>query len=610
MAEAVGALAAATEHERTHDLAAAALALEAVPQSLRGVVLPGARETVAAALSRIDAALTEIRRLEAMIRARPATPADEGLLPDVERLFALKPNSPGLHELRDELLVRRRQREQQWAEAVAQATERLEDAKHEAAIAILSAVPGAPTVEALRLRARIEQMVQRARGLAAAIRGAVKAGRLEGLRELVEAYRKLEPADAEAIKLERALVARDGKLAAAAELEKACRFTEAAHVFDAIAGWRVDVAAAEGSRRCRQAADERAKAMAAVAAARPGACAEAIAGTAGYQRLLAATGATDAEFAAALRGVELARAEDESRARRTRSLVVAGGVLAATVAVAAVGLGVRSSMRAATLARASRAESIAALPPSVICRFPPLVNSIGMELKLLPAGAFTMGEPPGDGAEKPQRVTLKKPFCMGVSEVTNAQWERVMGSPPSRSKAADHPVENVSWDDAVEFCKRLSALPEERRAGRTYRLPTESEWEYACRAGTTTAYSFGDDEAALGDHGWFAENAGNGTHPVGMKQANPWGLVDMHGNVWEWCSGLYGGDERDAARAPQDPAAGPLRGYRGGGWSGSAAYCRSPARLLYDPASRFDFLGFRVALGASAAVLLEAAEAR
>ena len=606
-AGAAAALAAATEQERNRDFAAAALALEAVPQSLRDVALPGARETVAAALSRIDAALTEIRRLEATIKARAATPVDEGLLPDVERLFALKPDSPGLRDLRDELLMRRRQREQAWAEAVAKAADRLGHSQPGAALAILSAMPGAPTVEAQRLRAQIEQAVERARGLAAAIRDAVRAGRLDGLRELVEAYRQLEPADAEAIKLERALETRDGKLAAVDELEKASRFAEAAHVLDGITGWRIDGAVAERRRRCRRAAAERAQALAAVAAARPGASAEAIAGTAGYQRLLAATGATDAEFSAALRRIELTRAEEESRARRTRSLAIAGGMLAATVAIAAVGLGVRSSMRSAALARASQAESIAALPASVIVRFPPLVNSIGVELKLLSAGTFTMGEPHGDGAEQPQRMTLEKPFCIGVSEVTNAQWERVMGSVPSRSQAADHPVENVSWDDAVEFCKRLSALPEERKAGRTYRLPTEAEWEYACRAGTTTAYSFGDDDAALGDHGWFDGNAGNGTHPVGMKQANPWGLFDMHGNVWEWCGGGNGGDERDAAR---DPAAVPLRGYRGGGWSGSAAYCRSPARLSYDPASRFDFLGFRLALSPSADVLLEAAKAR
>ena len=139
-----------------------------------------------------------------------------------------------------------------------------------------------------------------------------------------------------------------------------------------------------------------------------------------------------------------------------------------------------------------------------------------MEFKLIPAGKFIMGE--GDQAHE---VTQTKPFKIGVHEVTQAQYEQVMGVNPSHFKGADNPVEKVSWDDAVEFCRRLSDLPAEKAAGHVYRLPTEAEWEYACRAGTTTKYSFGDDESDLGDHAWFLENflenSGTNTHPVGRK---------------------------------------------------------------------------------------------
>ena len=127
-----------------------------------------------------------------------------------------------------------------------------------------------------------------------------------------------------------------------------------------------------------------------------------------------------------------------------------------------------------------------------------------------------------------------------VESSTPAQFFRVLRKNPSKFKAARHPVEQVTWDEAVEFCARLSDLPAEKRVGRVYRLPTEAEWEYSCRAGTTTGYSFGNDQGQLSNYGWWKVNSGGATHPVGLKKPNPWGLYDIHGNVFEWVQDWHG----------------------------------------------------------------------
>ena len=240
-----------------------------------------------------------------------------------------------------------------------------------------------------------------------------------------------------------------------------------------------------------------------------------------------------------------------------------------------------------------------------------LTNSIGMRLALIPKGTFNMGSPPtarekGPGPEPQHEVTLSNDYYLGVTEVTQTQYLKVMGMNPSafqggkvEGDSSNYPVEQISWLDAVEFCKRLSALPEEKATGRVYRLPTEAEWEYACRAGSSAFYCFGDSATLAGDYAWIGENAEKKTHLVGQKKPNAWGLHDMHGNVWEWCWDRYGDYPKSSVVDPSGPNEGTTRIVRGGGWDGFAPLCRSAWRQDGDPTGRSDSAGFRVAMSPS-----------
>ena len=221
-----------------------------------------------------------------------------------------------------------------------------------------------------------------------------------------------------------------------------------------------------------------------------------------------------------------------------------------------------------------------------------LGGGVTMKLVLIPAGKFMLG---AEGPQQQHEVTISKPFYMGVTEVTQAQYEAVMGTNPSHTKGATNPVEMVSWNDATEFCKKLS-----EKTRQAVRLPTEAEWEYACRAGTQTAFSFGDDPSALGDYAWWGMNSGETTHPVGQKKPNAWDLFDMHGNVYEWCADWVGYYPKVAVTDPQGPASGKYRVLRGGDWAGIQVMCRSAVRVGLTPVNRGINFGFRVAVSVSA----------
>ena len=226
-----------------------------------------------------------------------------------------------------------------------------------------------------------------------------------------------------------------------------------------------------------------------------------------------------------------------------------------------------------------------------------LGDGIKMQLVLIPAGKFVMGSPGSetgrDDDEGPQRrVTVSRSFYMGVTEVTQDQYAAIMGKNPSKFSGLSNPVEQVSWEDAVAFCKALS-----KKTGQTVRLPTEAEWEYACRAGSKTRFSFGDEDRDLGAHAWYEDNSDGKSHPVGKKKANAWGLYDMHGNVWEWCGDWYAESYAGLkTEDPQGPGGGKFRVLRGGSSGYKPARCRSANRYWLTPDYRGIRIGFRVAV--------------
>ena len=226
------------------------------------------------------------------------------------------------------------------------------------------------------------------------------------------------------------------------------------------------------------------------------------------------------------------------------------------------------------------------------------VGGVSFNMRWCPPGSFTMGSPASeqgrDTDETQHAVTLTQGFWMGETEVTQALWREVMGGNPANAKTdGSHPVEQVSWNNCLEFIGRLNARPEAQDAGQTFSFPTEAQWEYACRAGTTGPYG---GTGSLDDMGWYASNSGGKTHPVAQKKPNDWGLYDMHGNIWEWCSDWFGDYPKEAQTDPRGPASGVLRVARGGSWIHPARGCRSAFREWYAPGDRDGSLGLRLVL--------------
>ena len=247
-----------------------------------------------------------------------------------------------------------------------------------------------------------------------------------------------------------------------------------------------------------------------------------------------------------------------------------------------------------------------------------ITTPAGVVMARLPAGEFIMGDDDGADDEKPAHKVRLSAFYMDTREVTQQDYERLLKRNPAKFKGPDRPVERVDWVQAVLYCN-LRSLMEGLKpcydantlacnfAAEGYRLPNEAEWEYACRAGTNTQYSFGNAPTRLSACGWFKANSGRTTHPVGQRSPNPWGLYDMHGNVAEWCQDIYSETSYQAREGqdPHGPATGNKRVLRGGDWNSSEDNCRAAARnsenaRLADACFGSDTYGFRCVRKAAA----------
>jgi formylglycine-generating enzyme required for sulfatase activity len=222
-------------------------------------------------------------------------------------------------------------------------------------------------------------------------------------------------------------------------------------------------------------------------------------------------------------------------------------------------------------------------------------NSIGIAFVKIEPGEFMMGSPDseqGRSADEVQhRVKLTKEFFLAKNLITQGQWKAIMGNNPSNFHGDGLPVEMMPWGDADAFCKKLS-----EKEGRNYRLPTEAEWEFVCRAGTNTACYFGGDPEQLGDYAWWGLNSSFHTQPVGLKKPNAWGLYDMVGNVRQWCSDWYGDYPKADQVDPQGPVNGDSRVLRGGAFNEGPNHCRSANRNSSSPATGYNNVGFRPVL--------------
>ena len=298
-----------------------------------------------------------------------------------------------------------------------------------------------------------------------------------------------------------------------------------------------------------------------------------------------------------------------------RGLVVVVSVLGLSAAALVVGL----YLGGGNTARQRVETQLETAKPATSEEKDMIKNSIGMKLKLIPAGSFLMGatldDARADDIEKPQhKVTITRPFYLGVYEVTQYEYKQVMGANPSDFQPSELlPVERVSWLDAVTFCNKLSEREGRRPyykiedrtvtilGGNGYRLPTEAEWEYACRCAkhlsSATKHPFGNDQSELVNYAWFNGIGEFETHPVGQKLPNRWGLYDMQGNVWEWCQDWF--DENYYKQSPADDPRGPMQGdervLRGGCWSYHPGACRPAERGYHVPENHGNVIGFRVA---------------
>jgi serine/threonine protein kinase/formylglycine-generating enzyme required for sulfatase activity len=624
----------ANSHEQAHDYAAAIRTLEQVPESLRGTLIDGIGITVASMLKHLEAIEKKRHQLETQIRLLVAKREMNGLPELVAELLEITPDRKDLLRLKSQLEERTAKLIAIRDEAFTEAQSKRHSQDYEGALSELDKIdPSVIEPSMVAAKSEIQQTIREIDELLRSINNDVNAKRYAGLLAKVNRVLELKSDHEEMQQLRAQLVERESQsvekvkqlVSNAEDYRRSIHFEDALKLLLTIPmEYRTEATNALADS-CSQLETERKRAFENLRRGiKDGHHEEALSGIRSYQSLLNRYSLNDAALSRLIPEFqkEIERSEaNRAIAKQVLIAVLAIGVPAVFIgSIVAINIQSRWVEEQAQLAvmqaekdakeaemvrlatekaeqeriAAEKAEQQRIAKEKALQALEPITNSIGMKLKLIPSGEFMMGE----GGEM-HRVSISKRFYLGIYEVTQDEYQRLMGKNPSKFKSARNPVELVSWEDAVAFCGKLSDLPEEKKARRVYRLPTEAEWEYACKAGSNTVFSFGQNAAALPEFGWYNMNSKQRTHTVGTKLSNPWGLYDMHGNVWEWCSDWYSDYPITAVTDPVGPKQGSGRVRRGGGWFIGAVDCRSATRHGLTPSSRFDFLGFRVAMSPS-----------
>ncbi len=572
----------AIRHEAAYDYASAITTLNQIPKPLFDATVPNQAESPSNVLRRVELKHEECRTLEKSIRQAIASKQLNELLVKVDRFLELRPDRKDVQKLRLQLVDRQAKRSEMFKEAFAAAQVAMQACDYDSVLTHLG------RIDRSYLKAPMRRLAEDARSkrdrrnsLQKSIEERLRIKNYAGLLDQVQQLLELSPYNTAMTELRDQLIPREQQLREREEntiRQRDEAFTEARRLLSAGSAsaalqlvnrdWATQLTEPQ-----KQLEDELRTIIAAEAE------------LARLYNFAKADGVIELREIAFL----LPRSEEylklnpnHSGIRRLRDSLVAQVLCYPRHVVAQLPL-----------------RLIASLPATEILQLPLVTNSIGMVLKIIPPGTFTMGTTfQGAGETPPHQVTITQAFYLSVYAVTHEQYARVMEELSLHPNALTCPLECVSWEEAAGFCRTLSQLTAEKAAGRVYRLPTEAEWEYACRAGTTTNFSFGNAVNQLGDYAWYAENSGETMHPVGQKEPNPWGLYDMHGNAWEWCQDWYDQDYYRTSPTvdPQGPPQGAYRVCRGGSWTVDAWTCRSARRYGCVPSSRSRDLGFRVAL--------------
>ncbi len=598
------AIGEARQHRAVDDLRASLVAVGRIPEALQHVELPG--EAGLAEIGQSDpqgwcqqlaAEQLESLQLERELHQRVAEQQLKGLLPRVRRLLQLRPSRSDVQRLAEQIEAWQRTPEVIRDELHLKAVEAFEAHDYDACLEQLAKIDpkvALPQQDSLKVVASFRQ--RRCAELIEQVEQAVAGNKLIGLLKPVQEYLELKPQDARLQKLRQQLEARENQQRAeAAKMVKQamgeraeCEFEEAVATLEKIPAHLLTGESTELLDECRSLAQQRGEVIAKLKDARLSGQYEPVLETADqYRQRLEQLGLRDAGFVILMQPYNN-RLKKRGQLKR--------GVLVALATVAAVG----------ALWGLSRLSELYVTGPSLALALPDeglpkIVNSIGMEMKLAPRGRFVMGSPPDEegrtSSERQRTVTLTRPFFIAVYPVTQDQYFRVTGERPVGGlMGGNSPVEMVTWEEAVEFCRLLSELPEEQEAGRVYRLPTEAEWEYACRAGSETAYYFGDKVEQLGNFAWFAGNSNRRERPfpVGKRLPNRWGLYDMIGNTYQWCQDWYDEYPPGDVTDPTGPRSGQGRVVRGGSRLSRARDLRSAYRTYSEPDRAAMQYGFRV----------------